>query len=623
MPVTLHLMCDAHYIDDPVCQDPGLTEYGKHQCERVAANFTFGDKIDIIYTSPLARAIESAIEAFPQYVESGKAIVPVPMLSERWTYEKDKGHELCVVKFRHSEYKLDYKFITQENWHKIPGQTATAAEFDAKRGAEVRTWLRDVACGRLVGSDPTRDAHIVVVTHQHLLTLITEDIPNYHKLFRHGEIRSFQFVNYPGSSEDGAPIFDVAMEAPKEALIPATAPPSISSSSDDIATLASASTTPREVVVIDDDYDEDALEDKTADMEVTAETTKESKGKEVQKQPPKATQKATPSGPNIAGPGLPRPTRGKKSLARTDIPPKRTGPRRALPTLKSRRRNNQHQPSQSQVQEYPQGQQPLQPQPAQLQMQQSQWPLQPQPSRLQLQQPQWLSPMQSQPLYQSQMQQAQMESPYQPQMQSQMPQAQVQSPYQPHSIQQQAPIQSPYQPQMQQAQIEAPYQPQMQSQMPQAQFQSPFQPQIQQQAPIQSPYVPQNQSQQPQHQWLPSPLPPIQQLVQQPVQRLSLTLPPLQQQQQPLQHQELQMLNQPPPMLNQNQPPPMLNQPPMQQQRVQDEELQILEQLPLLRQSQRLWCSTWEHGEFTYVRFEGSEKPMMVLTSSLRAQHGQ
>jgi broad specificity phosphatase PhoE len=207
MPPTIHLVCDAHYNDDPICQDPGLDRYGVHQCVQLAASFEHHDKIQFIFTSPLSRAVETALEAFPSFAQRG-AITPVPLLAEFVVFESDVGHHRCVLKYRFSEQDLDYSHVWEEDWHDQRRQSLSPQQFAELRGAEIRAWLRSVA-----KPFSYTDIHIVVVTHQHLLSLITENIPGHLHFFRHGELRSYQFIDLY-SDDYNAEMFDIAVGPP-------------------------------------------------------------------------------------------------------------------------------------------------------------------------------------------------------------------------------------------------------------------------------------------------------------------------------------------------------------------------------------------------------------------------
>jgi len=216
MPPTIHLVCDAHYNDDPVCQDPGLNRYGLHQCAQLAASFEHHDKIQFIFTSPLSRAVETALAAFPSFAHR-RAITLVPLLTEFVAFESDVGHHRCVLKYRFSEHDLDYSHVWEEDWHDQRRQSLSPQQFVDLRGTEVRYWLRSI-----VRPFSHTDIHIVVVTHQHLLTLITEDIPGHLNFFRHGELRTYQFVDLFSRDYD-AKMFDVTVGPPLP--LPLTPPP--------------------------------------------------------------------------------------------------------------------------------------------------------------------------------------------------------------------------------------------------------------------------------------------------------------------------------------------------------------------------------------------------------------
>ncbi|KAI0206776.1 histidine phosphatase superfamily [Astrocystis sublimbata] len=197
MAPTIHLIRHAHAQNivgkdaDPDIRDPSLTDVGFSQCKELGAEITrrFGS-IDIIFTSPMRRTIQTALAAFEKHTKHTRAVV-LPLLQPLdpipdCPAEQGSDYEDLVKEF--GSDRLDWSFMTPDDRSKVWDEMVEASGEDLRAAPRAaRLFLRTVA--QLYRHT---DAHIVVITHSQNIGSLAWTLP---AVYRVGEYRSFQFAS--------------------------------------------------------------------------------------------------------------------------------------------------------------------------------------------------------------------------------------------------------------------------------------------------------------------------------------------------------------------------------------------------------------------------------------------
>lgn len=102
--------------------DPGLTPLGEEQARSLARRFPEAGKTELILASPLRRAIQTALLAFPSCtsaVEGGgkqMMVVAWPEVQEASHIPCDTGSPLCQIQAQFVHAPVDFT-IVEPGWH--------------------------------------------------------------------------------------------------------------------------------------------------------------------------------------------------------------------------------------------------------------------------------------------------------------------------------------------------------------------------------------------------------------------------------------------------------------------------------------------------------------------------
>jgi broad specificity phosphatase PhoE len=185
MAVQIHLLRHAEAVHnlyhDKTISDPPLTSLGHQEATKLGENFPRKDKVGIILTSPLKRAIETALDAFspildkssprPVHVngiEGGAQFVIYPEVQPVTDIPSDIGsNKECL-----EEYFPGLDFSTLNScWPKREGEYKDDDAAIAARGQRVRDYL-----AQLVESlERKKRCDIVLVTHGVVRDFVGED----------------------------------------------------------------------------------------------------------------------------------------------------------------------------------------------------------------------------------------------------------------------------------------------------------------------------------------------------------------------------------------------------------------------------------------------------------------
>ncbi|OAL46609.1 phosphoglycerate mutase-like protein [Pyrenochaeta sp. DS3sAY3a] len=161
-----------HNVSKDVSQlDPPLTTRGYTQASQLITQFPNPERIAVILTSPLRRAIQTSLAGFPHVLEkryfdpssdfgidNGIELTLEPALQERSAFPCDTGSERHILEKDFPNLNLE---VLDEGWQAKVGQYAADDNSVALRAAKIREKLKHLNAA-LRGNN-RRD--IVVVTH--------------------------------------------------------------------------------------------------------------------------------------------------------------------------------------------------------------------------------------------------------------------------------------------------------------------------------------------------------------------------------------------------------------------------------------------------------------------------
>ncbi|KAI0186741.1 histidine phosphatase superfamily, partial [Xylaria flabelliformis] len=201
MPPTIHIFRSAQAVHNATNKatdnahsltDPELTDLGRQQSAALAAELaTLGGGIELVFASPMQRAIQTALTVFETYTRS-KRIVLLPDLKECDPLANSIGSSPDDLLRKFASSRLDFSFMTPD-WTDNSPESRYAFKFADHRGRSTRLFLRAVA-----QRYRDTDAHIAVVTHGLYLGYLTNS-PT--RSYKNAEYRSYYFEQIAGDSE--------------------------------------------------------------------------------------------------------------------------------------------------------------------------------------------------------------------------------------------------------------------------------------------------------------------------------------------------------------------------------------------------------------------------------------
>lgn len=198
MPPILHIIRHAqglHNVNhaDHNLQDPSLTPYGIQQSKDIAKVFPIPlHSIDLIISSPLRRAVYTALCAFEPIIEEKEVnVIAQPLLQEWSDLPCDIPLSTAELQKEFSDAPVDLSLL-KGRWNVKEGLYAIGKESIERRAAEARRWLKDL-----------EERNVVVMTHGGFVHYLTGDWegcdPVRGTAWENGEVRSFECVE----EEDG------------------------------------------------------------------------------------------------------------------------------------------------------------------------------------------------------------------------------------------------------------------------------------------------------------------------------------------------------------------------------------------------------------------------------------
>ncbi|KAI1104407.1 phosphoglycerate mutase-like protein [Jackrogersella minutella] len=206
--------------------DPGITVTGRRQLAVMQTRYLWGDDVVSIVSSPLKRAVDTAVFGIIPLVKDGMRIDLIPELQEINATPSSTGTSARELLETYSYINFDASALGEE-WY-LKGPDTPFAPDVAKverRARKVRGLLRRIA-SRAAERGET-DARIVVVTHGEFAHWLTEDFvgTGYHRNsgWANTEIRSYQFADLGAPDSEDVPLVETAASMERRRADPTTA----------------------------------------------------------------------------------------------------------------------------------------------------------------------------------------------------------------------------------------------------------------------------------------------------------------------------------------------------------------------------------------------------------------
>ncbi|KAI0121489.1 phosphoglycerate mutase-like protein [Hypoxylon sp. NC0597] len=198
-----------HNLIGPDIPDPPITRRGEKQCEHLRQIYPYGDKVAYIVSSPLRRAIDTALIAIKPLVGDELELILRPELQEVNASPSSTGS--TKEQLQASYNTLDMSALS-DDWYIKGSDTPFAPNVEKveARAKVARIWLRMLA--RKVVESGNEDAHIVVVTHGEFAHWLTDNFIGVDYGRNSGwsvcEFRSYQFTNLDAPETEDVPLVE-------------------------------------------------------------------------------------------------------------------------------------------------------------------------------------------------------------------------------------------------------------------------------------------------------------------------------------------------------------------------------------------------------------------------------
>ncbi|KAI1113644.1 histidine phosphatase superfamily [Nemania sp. NC0429] len=186
-------------------RDPGLTSEGKGQCQELRDSYPHMERVKLVVSSPLRRALQTTGIAFAAAAEAaGTDVVLHPDLQENSARPSDTGSPLSTV-LGECLFRVDATLMGgNERWYSKAGTGSRyfpALEKVEERARAARVWLRDRA-RELQDGD-----RLVVLSHGAFLHFLTQDFAGLDVnrgsgVWLNADYRSFEFADLEGNDTE-------------------------------------------------------------------------------------------------------------------------------------------------------------------------------------------------------------------------------------------------------------------------------------------------------------------------------------------------------------------------------------------------------------------------------------
>lgn len=143
--------------------DPELTQAGVQQARNLGLDFPFHGSIEAVFSSPLQRALHTAILAFGGDENIGdKKVVALPLAQETSHARCDTGRDVDELKTLCPESRVDYQHVVTD-WNSKVGPWSQVDAAVKQRATSLREFLASRS-----------EREVVLVTHGFFLHFLTE-----------------------------------------------------------------------------------------------------------------------------------------------------------------------------------------------------------------------------------------------------------------------------------------------------------------------------------------------------------------------------------------------------------------------------------------------------------------
>ena len=184
MAAQIHIVRHAESVHnvskDFTQRDPSLTPLGLQQAAQLIHEFPSSSQVAVIITSPLQRAIQTTLAAFPhvldkryfspqsgQGIENGSLLVIDPDLQERSALPCDTGSSREVLE---DVFRINFSDLA-EDWHTKEGLYSPDDAAVKERAKRVRSRVAEV----VDNLKDKEERQVVIVTHGVFMKFLVED----------------------------------------------------------------------------------------------------------------------------------------------------------------------------------------------------------------------------------------------------------------------------------------------------------------------------------------------------------------------------------------------------------------------------------------------------------------
>ena len=139
-----------------------MTLTGVQQACNLRLAFQSHENVETVFSSPLQRALQTALLAFGGMIPIDKSVIALPLAQETSHALCDTGRDVAALRELFPESKIDYQFV-EPDWSSKLGKWSQADAAVEERA----TNLRDFLASRT-------ELEVVLVTHGFFLHFLTE-----------------------------------------------------------------------------------------------------------------------------------------------------------------------------------------------------------------------------------------------------------------------------------------------------------------------------------------------------------------------------------------------------------------------------------------------------------------
>ncbi|KAI0837454.1 histidine phosphatase superfamily [Hypoxylon sp. FL0890] len=182
-------------------RDPGLTKKGVQQCDDIRKSFPHQLQLDLIFASPMTRAVHTACMSLERARYRSSGIILLPDLQEVGNVECNLGSPGEEIGQEVSEHLV--KTLLPNDWYEEATGNSYSPRDILERARRARWVIRAFAEEYTQIFPDIPDPQIAVVSHGHFLPYLVEDYAgSVKRVWKNGEWRSYEFLEFNQENED-------------------------------------------------------------------------------------------------------------------------------------------------------------------------------------------------------------------------------------------------------------------------------------------------------------------------------------------------------------------------------------------------------------------------------------